>query len=127
MPGLGQGSPRAMVSGRHRERFRDPAQPRPHRQDPWANREPQAAPTTRQPLWTLSTGCFSPAYSAVDWWAALGQPGQARGGTGRLWVVEKSPQPAEQCQVTDACPSTRPDRRSCPRHCLCWGHNDRPG
>lgn len=85
-----------------------PAQLGPHRQDRWANREPQAAPTTRRPLWNLSTGRCSPAYSAVDWWAALGPPAPAQGGTGRLWAVaEKSPRPAEQRQVTDAC-SSRP-------------------
>lgn len=67
------------------------------------NRESQAAPTTCWPLWNVSTGCCSPAYSALDWWAALGPPTPARGGTSRLRVMEKSPRPAEQRQVTDAC------------------------
>ena len=85
-----------------------PAQLGPHRQDRRANREPQVAPTTCRPLWNLSTGCCSPAHSAVDWGAALGPPAPARGGTGRLWAVaEKSPRPSEQHQVTDAC-SSRP-------------------
>lgn len=80
-----------------------PAQLGSHRQDRWVNRESQAAPTTCWPLWNVSTGCCSPAYSALDWWAALGPPTPARGGTSRLRVVEKSPRPAEQRQVTDAC------------------------
>lgn len=56
----------------------------------------------------MSTGSCSPTCSALDWWAALGPPTPARGGTGRLWVVEKSPRPAEQLQATGACLSTRP-------------------